>query len=125
MPTTWSEAAKDLLEDIVGNDLAPQSGEFEKSSFFDVCDDYLEDDDFDEMDKEKEQLYEDLYLFFYSRSFKDKMVPFLDQINHRNGKWRNAEGTSAHIGEPVTIYATRDIVKGEEIYCTLKSRFSS
>ncbi len=37
-------------------------------------------------------------------------------INHRNGKWRNVESTSAHVGEDVRVFAYRDIAAGEQLY---------
>jgi len=44
------------------------------------------------------------------------MVPILDMINHRNGKWFNVEHTSTHIGEDVRVFAYRDIAKGEQLH---------
>ena len=37
-------------------------------------------------------------------------------INHRNGKWRNVEATSAHVGEDIRVFAYRDIEAGEQLY---------
>ncbi len=37
-------------------------------------------------------------------------------VNHRNGKWRNVESTSAHKGEDIRVYAYRDIAAGEQLH---------
>ena len=122
LPTTWSDEAKDLLNEIVADDLTPQPDRYERPSFFETCSDYLDYEDFEELigSEEKAQLYEDAYIYLFSRGVIDKMVVAYDMVNSRNGKWRNVEVTGMHFGEDITEYAMRDIAKGEELFCKLK-----
>jgi len=54
--------------------------------------------------------------------FSVYQVPILDMINHRNGKWKNVESTTAHAGKDIRVYALRDIEKGEQLWseCVLR-----
>ena len=114
LPTTWSQSAKDLLANIVGKKLEPRK--IEMSSVFEQCDGQWKKKFLESMDRPTKQRYEDAYIFWVCRSWTDKMVPILDMINHRNGKWLNVESTTAHSGKDIQVYAKRDIVKGEQLY---------
>jgi len=54
--------------------------------------------------------------------FSVYQVPILDMINHRNGKWKNVESTTAHAGKDIRVYALRNIEKGEQLWseCVLR-----
>ena len=115
LPTTWSQPAKTLLKNIVGRELEPQYIDKAEKSVLEDCQEQI-DADIESMDEETERRWEDAYIFWESRSWTDKMVPILDMINHRNGKWLNVESTTAHAGEDIRVYALRDIVKGEQLW---------
>jgi len=107
LPTAWSEEGQELLQIVIGDSLFPESFDHHRVEVF--CPNIVEDD-------EPSQLLHDAYLFMISRSWGDVMIPVYDMINHRNGKWRNVEATSAHVGEDVTVFAYRDISAGEQLY---------
>ena len=46
------------------------------------------------------------------------MIPLLDMLSHRNGRYLNTgERYSVHDpNHPVTVYATKTIPKGDEVY---------
>ena len=118
LPTTWSDPAKDLLKTIVGKDLSPQRFEKAHHKVLIECKDEIDPKLLQEMDQEKNERWQDAWLYWLSRSWSDKMVPLLDMINHRNGKWLNVESTTAHSGEDIRVYALRDIKKGEQLWST-------
>lgn len=109
LPSAWSPKAKRLLGDMLGHDLLPPRGQVFSHS-------YARDCALDGQEDQVTQLQEDAYLFMISRSWYDVMIPLYDMINHRNGHYRNMEGTSAHNGKDITVYAYRDIARGEQLY---------
>jgi hypothetical protein len=118
LPSTWSQPAKDLLKTILGSDLYPKKFEKGQRKVLSFCKEYIDAKDIQNIDKETHQRWQDAYIFWLSRSWTDKMVPILDMINHRNGKWLNVESTTAHSGEDIRVYALRDIGKGEQLWST-------
>ena len=44
------------------------------------------------------------------------MLPVVDMLNHRNGRWRNVDTNSAHDLEDIQLFALRDISAGEQLY---------
>ncbi len=108
-PLAWSDAATDLFMSIVGEDLEPKA--FGENSFEDNCE-YDEDDDEDD-----EEDLAAAYRIVVARGWQDKLVPILDLINHRNGKYHNVDQTnSVHDNDDVSVVAVRDISEGEQIY---------
>jgi hypothetical protein len=116
LPTTWSHPAKHVLKTIVGEELQPQRIEKRHSKVLQDCKDEIDASLLESMTEEKHQKWKDAYIYWLSRSWSDKMVPILDMINHRNGKWLNVESTTAHSDEPIRVYALRDIKKGEQLW---------
>jgi len=115
LPTTWSPPAKDLLKTMLGSDLQPLYFEIEGyTQVLQSCADFIPMED--TMDTTSQQRWKDAYIFWLSRSWGDKMIPILDMINHRNGKWKNVESTTAHAGEDIRVYAVRDIDQGEQLW---------
>jgi SET domain len=111
LPTAWSSEAQSLLKSVTGEDLLPE--DIEHGTAIEHC--HL-DESIDGDDPDRKQRRQDAYLFWISRSWTDKMVPILDMINHRNGKWLNVESTSAHVGRDIVVYAIKPIKKGEQLY---------
>ncbi|KAG7366650.1 SET methyltransferase domain containing protein [Nitzschia inconspicua] len=118
LPTTWSEPAKDLLKQMVGTDLYPKQFEKSQKRILVDCQEFIDRKELESMSKETAQKWQDAFIFWVSRSWSDKMVPILDMINHRNGKWLNVESTTAHSGQDIRVYALRDIKKGEQLWNT-------
>jgi hypothetical protein len=117
LPTTWSDPAKTLLRTMLGTELYPQKFDKGQRRVLKDCKDFLDrKDDVEHMDQTTAQRWQDAYIFWLSRSWSDKMVPILDMINHRNGKWLNVESTTAHAGRDIRVYALRDIEKGEQLW---------
>mmetsp|Transcript_14520 Transcript_14520/g.40367 ORF Transcript_14520/g.40367 Transcript_14520/m.40367 type:complete len:1336 (-) Transcript_14520:1047-5054(-) len=108
LPVAWSELGKELLDMIVGDGLYPQR--FSHHNVEDFCPLIVSDQE------NPTQLETDAYLFMIARSWDDVLIPVYDMVNHRNGKWRNVDATSAHVGKDITSYAIRDISKGEQLY---------
>jgi len=108
LPAEWSELGKILLKELVGESLQPEV--FDHHSVADYCA-YIVNDT-----ENVSQLEQDAYLYMISRSWDDVMIPVFDMINHRNGKWRNVEHTSAHMGEDIRVFALRDIKAGEQLH---------
>lgn len=110
LPSSWSNEGQALLEYIIGSgedDLLPRR--FARKNVYELCN-WAEED--------TPPVTKDAYDYFVSRSWKDKMVPVLDMINHRNGHWLNVESTTAQTGDDVMVYAIRDIEEGEQLYNT-------
>ena len=125
LPSSWSPQARKLLRQLVGssneNSLMPEmkllkSDRYQTYMYHCVGEDAKDRKWYYALSPEDKQLYQDAYLFMISRSWTDVMIPLYDMINHRNGDYRNVEATSAHNGNPITVYALRDIPPGEELY---------
>ena len=112
LPPNWSEEAIQLFQSIIGTDLEPHYlGTI--GSYAHECSGHEEDDE----DEPGDEILEAAYRIVVARGWNDILLPVVDMINHRNGKWYNVDQTgSAHIGEDVSIVALRDIDQGEQIY---------
>jgi len=111
LPSAWSEAGQELLYRVIsdkkGNQIFPPEWPFSWiEDYYDDCggiDDPLE---------------EYAALLVIQRSWDDLLLPVYDMMSHRNGHWLNTESNHVHEGEPVVVWASRDIKAGEEIYTT-------
>lgn len=102
LPSSWSDAGKELIHTVVGRELPP---------------DHLTDISFEEhCGGTGDEAEEEAYHLVTRRSWDDKMLPVFDMCNHRNKKWKNVDSNNAHEGEDITVYATRDIKAGEQLY---------
>ena len=107
LPLAWSEETKDLFRTLVGKDLEPQ--DFADNSFENLCESI-------ESDHDKEALRA-AFRIVVSRGWEDKLVPVLDMINHRNGRFHNVDqANSVHGTQDISIVAIRDISVGEQLY---------
>lgn len=106
LPSTWSTEGKELIELIVGgNELFPNLMMTEMT-YENACGDV----------SSATPLVRDAYNHVLRRSWDDIMIPLLDMVNHRNGKWKNIDSNSAHEEEDINVFALRDIAKGEQLY---------
>jgi len=102
LPASWSDKGKHLIETIVGLEMPPW---------------YVTDVSFeDECGGSGDPLEEEAHLIVLRRSWDDILVPVYDMINHRNGKWYNVDSNSAHDGKDITVFASRDVKAGEQLY---------
>mmetsp|Transcript_37191 Transcript_37191/g.81434 ORF Transcript_37191/g.81434 Transcript_37191/m.81434 type:complete len:1243 (-) Transcript_37191:215-3943(-) len=106
LPCDWSDDGKDLLESIIPHELLPHLDATEIS--------YEEECGVDEDDVGTLEQF--AYLSVLRRSWDDIMLPVVDMINHRNGRWRNVDTNSAHEGKDIQLYALRDIAADEQLY---------
>jgi len=102
LPSAWSSAAKDLLHKIYGEELLDTPG--------------LTDLNYErDCDGSGDIFEETAYLAVWSRSWDDKMVPILDLINHRRGRYSNVNSTSAHGQDDIHVIASQNILGGEQL----------
>lgn len=104
LPSAWSPAGKHLIETIIGSEMPPFG--VTNIDFKKVCGEGSGDAELDQ----------DAWLIVVRRSWDDVMVPILDMVNHRNGKWYNVDSNSAHEGKDITVFASRDVEQGEQLY---------
>jgi len=102
LPASWSEAGKRLIKSIIGIEMPPWG--VTNVSFKDEC------------GGSGDPLEEEAHLIVLRRSWDDILIPIYDMVNHRNGKWFNVDSNSAHLGEDITVFATRDVKAGEQLY---------
>jgi spermidine synthase len=107
-PLAWSRDAKDLMATLVGKELEPQH--FGQESFERSCGNTEEDENTIEILKAA-------WRIVVARSWGDKLIPVLDLLNHRNGRFHNVDqANSAHEGKDIVVVALRDINEGEQLY---------
>lgn len=102
LPVSWSTAGKKLIHKIVGRELPPYG--VTDISFQDRC------------GGSGAAFEEEAWQIVVRRSWDDLMVPVFDMFNHRNGKWCNIDSNSAHAGEDIVVFASRDVKSGEQLY---------
>jgi len=114
LPSAWSKEGRDLIDEVLGIDLWPES--LTDSSFADTC----ENDATTTTTEEQEEAF----LLVLRRSWDDVMVPLLDMPNHRNGPWLNTDNrNSVHSGEDIVVVARRDIEADEQLYMSYNECF--
>ena len=102
LPSAWSQEGKTFIETILGDHLPPDG--IADISFEANC------------GGSGDPLEEEAYLSVLRRGWEDIMVPVYDMINHRNGKWFNTDSTSVHRGNDITVFTTREVQAGEQLY---------
>ena len=102
IPSSWSQAGESLIQRIIGEEMPPY--DVAGISFKEEC------------GGSGDPLEEEAYLNVVRRSWDDIMVPVFDMINHRNGHWYNVDSNSAHDGTDITVFASRDVKAGEQLY---------
>lgn len=104
LPSNWSPLGQKLIRKIRGKRLPPE--DLTEVSFENHCGEWY--DTTDEL--------EFAYLSTVSRAWSDKLVPVFDMINHHSGRFANVDSTPVHGPNDVSVYATRDIAAGEQLY---------
>jgi len=109
-PRAWSRDAKDLMATLVGEELEPQN--FGQGSFQHSCGSTEEDEN------TPIEILEAASRIVLARSWGDKLLPVVDMLNHRNGRFYNVgdQANSAHEGKDIVFVALRDINEGEQLY---------
>ncbi|KAL7548860.1 hypothetical protein ACHAWF_012131 [Thalassiosira exigua] len=128
LPAFWSDAGKDLMEKVLGpiekEDSTSEEGSDEPDTILPEAwkDGYVEefvewctDGKLDAKDLEDQINF---YNLLNQRGWDELMIPVMDMMNHGNGRLLNTDHSSAHGVEPVKVWASRDIAKGEDIYTT-------
>jgi len=105
IPSSWTDAGKDLLEQLVATDMLPPN---------DIIA-WLDSDWREDCEGSPDPFDENAAMILLSRGDDDRMVPLFDLYNHRNGKWFNTE-TNMVEGKRVELLSSRDIKKGEQLY---------
>ena len=103
-PSMWSDpAAKTLLHNIIGRELPPR--DVTGISFQHECGGGSGD-----------ALEEHAYSIVVNKGWYDTMIPLLELIPHRNGKWHNVKSTRDQSDDSIHVIATRDILPGQELH---------
>jgi spermidine synthase len=119
---TWSEEGKRVLFDtVIDTELAPQRVFVEQFSYDNDCEPSPQDNEKPDqsVDAETRHLSEQAYVYFLARSRGDSIVPLYDMIPHRNGHWRNVDAEMIPEKRVISVYAHRDIQKGEQLYTSM------
>ena len=132
LPAAWSPEARRLLDLIRGGgdgDDAPllDNAGFDLPHVHDLCPDHDFGGGDGDADARKRQA-QDAYLFLLSRGWKDKLLPVVDFVNHRNGRHRNVEVTPVReddAGADVAMYAWRDLRAGEQLHLSYTECFDA
>lgn len=102
LPVSWSDGGQKLIKAIIGSEMPPYG--VTDISFADAC------------GGSGDAMEEETWQIVVRRSWDDVMCPLFDMFNHRNGKWFNLDSTSAHSGDDVVVFASRNVKKGEQLY---------
>jgi Spermine/spermidine synthase domain/SET domain len=105
IPSGWSEPAKKLLQDVVGDDKIPPT---KPTHWVQRWKKRCKDD-------AKDEIAAKAALLVIQRSDDAIMIPAYDAYNHRNGKWTNTKTVETE-GVAHETTAIKTIEKGEEIY---------
>jgi hypothetical protein len=115
IPSRWSEQGKGLLTAIRGDRLQPD--DLTDLSYRQDCASSVESRHTD--DDDDDDVMEFSYAAVISRGWNDKLVPVLDIMNHRSGRYSNVD-TASSVHDPrydsIEVYATRKIKKGEQLH---------
>ena len=108
IPSAWSLDGQDLLQTIRGRNLPPK----------DLTDVSYEHHCIEEHDDEESStpLLEFAYLTVVSRAWNEYLVPVYDMINHHSGRYANVDSTRVLGRDDITIFATRDVTAGEQLF---------
>ena len=115
IPSGWSKSAQSLLERILGD----SEGDFDLLQLL-GGDPFLWLDEWHEYcDGSRDPLDEFAALLVIQRSWDDILIPVMDMMSHRNGKWLNTKHSNVFDKEvEIELIAKRDIQKNEQIYTT-------
>jgi hypothetical protein len=115
IPSGWSESAQSLLERLLGD----SEGDFDLQQLLGGDPFLWLDEWYESCDGSDDPLDEFAALLVIQRSWDDILVPMLDMLSHRNGKWLNIKHSDVFDkSNDVEVRAKRDIQKNEQIYST-------
>jgi len=104
LPAKWSDSGKAMLRDLLdGDELPPRN--IMSASFAKECG-----------GNDSDPVTDNAAMIQLQRAWDDVLVPVLDMLSHRNGRWLNTVNSNIHWAKPVFLQASRKIEKGEEIY---------
>uniref|UniRef100_A0A7S1G0Z9 PABS domain-containing protein n=1 Tax=Corethron hystrix TaxID=216773 RepID=A0A7S1G0Z9_9STRA len=105
IPSDWTKAGKDLLEEIIGFDMLPPK---------DVVELVVLWKRFCEVEASDDPLVERALIEYHSRGDDDMLVPLFELYNHGNGMQANSY-SEVTFGVKQEMFASRAIKKGDEI----------
>eukprot|EP00957_Ditylum_brightwellii_P169328 12887562-Ditylum_brightwellii.AAC.1 len=109
LPSAWSDAGKDLFKDLLRyetDDALPP----------DYPTDWITHEWHRFCRGSNDLIEEHAAELVLQRGWDNLMIPIYDMLDHRNGHWFNSESTTVRGDESIQVYATRDIMAGEETY---------
>ena len=113
LPSTWSDAGQQLLHDVLRVD----EDEPQRLPPVETCT-WIEEDWLGVCDGKDDPLSIQAASLVIQNFDYDKLVPVVNIMRHRNGRWLNTHTSSAHEGIEVNVRASRIIEAGEELYTT-------
>jgi len=113
LPSTWSDAGQQLLHDVLRLD----ENEPQRLPPVETCT-WIEEDWLGVCDGKDDPLSIQAASLVIQNFDYDKLVPVVNIMRHRNGRWLNTHTSSAHEGIEVNVRASRIIEAGEELYTT-------
>jgi hypothetical protein len=112
IPSIWSQQGKDLLTTIRGDNLQPN--DLTDVTYQNHCTSKKSSS----TDGDNIDVLEFAFATVVSRGWTDKLIPVLDLMNHRGGRYFNIDTTSVHDvrQDAIEAYATRPIKRGEQLH---------
>jgi len=109
-PSAWSKTGKKILKDMLENYTKFPLPPGEPTEWIEI--------DWREMCRGSDDPFEkNVALIVVQRSWDAIMIPLVDMLNHRNGRWFNTESSLVHLKDrPIEIRTTRLVEAGEEIH---------
>eukprot|EP00547_Thalassionema_nitzschioides_P012345 CAMPEP_0194261054 /NCGR_PEP_ID=MMETSP0158-20130606/45824_1 /TAXON_ID=33649 /ORGANISM="Thalassionema nitzschioides, Strain L26-B" /LENGTH=1291 /DNA_ID=CAMNT_0039001161 /DNA_START=88 /DNA_END=3964 /DNA_ORIENTATION=- len=115
LPSAWSDAGKELLLEVLGQNDEDPSNDLRPAEPID----WIDSDWYQECKGGDDPFEQNAGLMLVQRGWDDIMIPVYDMMSHRNGKWLNTKSNSVHEKtENVRVSASQDIKAGDEIYTT-------
>jgi hypothetical protein len=115
IPSGWSESAQSLLKRLLGD----SEGDFDLQQLFGGDPFFWLDEWHEDCDGSEDPLDEFAALLVIQRSWDDILIPVMDMMSHRNGKWLNTKHSDVFDKKiEIELIAKRDIQKNEQIFTT-------
>ena len=111
IPVAWSQAGKDLLNHVIGNNnlMEEQLPPYSPPHWLKWWQ--------EERNGSNDPLEEYAALFTIHRSWDDLMIPIFDTMNHRNGRWVNTNSSDLRDTRiDVEVKASKDIKANDQLY---------
>jgi hypothetical protein len=115
IPSGWSQSAQSLLKRVLGD----SKGDFDLQQLLGGDPFFWLDEWHEDCDGSEDPLDEFAALLVIQRSWDDILIPVMDMMSHRNGKWLNTKHSDVFDKKiEIELIAKRDIQKNEQIYTT-------